>query len=125
MTSFLTSVVSAGKRTAWPTGIEWHVTNLDTRNFTKISEDGITQMLSVINNDEVAYLQFTSGSTSDPKGVCVTHKSLMHNLMSMKADGKFGEDSVTVSWVSATSAKSLVLFPSSPIIICRFLVLAF
>jgi acyl-CoA synthetase (AMP-forming)/AMP-acid ligase II/acyl carrier protein len=30
--------------------------------------------------DEIAFLQYTSGSTSDPKGVMVTHANLLHNL---------------------------------------------
>ena len=29
--------------------------------------------------DHVAYLQYTSGSTSTPKGVMVTHRSLLHH----------------------------------------------
>ncbi|SDH48765.1 Acyl-CoA synthetase (AMP-forming)/AMP-acid ligase II [Actinokineospora alba] len=29
--------------------------------------------------DDVAYLQYTSGSTSEPRGVVVTHESLLHN----------------------------------------------
>jgi len=30
--------------------------------------------------DDILFLQYTSGSTSDPKGVCVTHKSMVANL---------------------------------------------
>ena len=30
--------------------------------------------------DDIAFLQYTSGSTSDPKGVMVTHGNLIENL---------------------------------------------
>ena len=33
-----------------------------------------------ISADKVAMIQYTSGSTSSPRGVCVTHANLMHNL---------------------------------------------
>jgi len=30
--------------------------------------------------DDLAFLQYTSGSTSDPRGVMISHKNLLHNL---------------------------------------------
>ncbi len=33
-----------------------------------------------VSADDLAFLQYTSGSTSDPKGVMVSHANLMHNL---------------------------------------------
>lgn len=33
-----------------------------------------------LEEDDVAFLQFTSGSTSEPKGVMVTFGNLMHNV---------------------------------------------
>lgn len=34
-----------------------------------------------LQEDDVAFLQFTSGSTSEPKGVMVTFANLMHNAL--------------------------------------------
>lgn len=34
-----------------------------------------------LEEDDVAFLQFTSGSTSEPKGVMVTFGNLMHNVL--------------------------------------------
>ncbi len=33
-----------------------------------------------MNGDTIAYLQYTSGSTSEPRGVEVSHRGLLHNL---------------------------------------------
>jgi len=48
---------------------------------------------------ELAFLQYTSGSTGDPKGVMVTHANLIHNLGEIR--DKFGStrETVMVSWL--------------------------
>jgi long-subunit acyl-CoA synthetase (AMP-forming) len=33
-----------------------------------------------VENKDIAFLQYTSGSTSDPKGVMISHGNLAHNL---------------------------------------------
>lgn len=35
--------------------------------------------------DDLAFLQYTSGSTSEPRGVMVTHANLLHNLETIRA----------------------------------------
>jgi acyl-CoA synthetase (AMP-forming)/AMP-acid ligase II len=49
--------------------------------------------------DDVAFLQYTSGSTSDPKGVMVTHGNLIANLEMMRAANGNTRRSTYVSWV--------------------------
>jgi acyl-CoA synthetase (AMP-forming)/AMP-acid ligase II/aryl carrier-like protein len=51
------------------------------------------------NIDDVAFIQYTSGSTADPKGVIITHRNLMHNQEMIKQGFGGGEDSVIVSWL--------------------------
>ena len=48
---------------------------------------------------QVAFLQYTSGSTSDPKGVMISHANLDHNLQLIHAGLNAGTDTVVVSWL--------------------------
>ncbi|MEM9256795.1 MAG: AMP-binding protein [Pseudomonadota bacterium] len=49
--------------------------------------------------DDVAFLQYTSGSTGDPKGVMVTHRNMLHNLELIGERLELTGDSVGVSWL--------------------------
>ncbi|HKV11714.1 MAG TPA: AMP-binding protein, partial [Thermoanaerobaculia bacterium] len=49
--------------------------------------------------DAVAFLQYTSGSTSTPKGVMVTQANLVHNQRVIEAACGHSEASVFVSWL--------------------------
>ena len=54
---------------------------------------------SEIRDDTLAYLQYTSGSSSDPKGVMVSHGNLMSNLLDMHLGWEHDANSVLVSWL--------------------------
>lgn len=68
---------------------------------------------SAINNDKngddngglgskgsnIAFLQYTSGSTSEPKGVAVTHDGLSHNLLTIVSALRADQNTIVVSWL--------------------------
>lgn len=49
--------------------------------------------------DQLAFLQYTSGSTASPKGVMVTHRNIVANESLIKKYFQFTEKSVMVSWL--------------------------
>ncbi len=52
-----------------------------------------------VTGDSLAFLQYTSGSTSTPKGVMVTHGNLIHNLKLLHRHCGQTPDSHMVSWL--------------------------
>ncbi|KPI15360.1 Long-chain-fatty-acid--CoA ligase, 6-deoxyerythronolide-B synthase [Actinobacteria bacterium OK074] len=49
--------------------------------------------------DTLAYLQYTSGSTSDPRGVMISHGNLAHQFGLLAEGFDLGEHDVNVSWL--------------------------
>jgi thioester reductase-like protein len=49
--------------------------------------------------DELAFLQYTSGSTGDPKGVMVTHANLIANQRMLNDKNKIAPGTVAVGWL--------------------------
>ena len=48
---------------------------------------------------DLAYLQYTSGSTAEPKGVMIDHQSLLFYAGQLQQVCRYTPDSVTVSWL--------------------------
>ncbi len=48
---------------------------------------------------DIAFLQYTSGSTGDPKGVVLTHADLLANIRAMGEAAEVRPDDVFVSWL--------------------------
>ncbi|MCA1750364.1 MAG: AMP-binding protein [Flavobacteriales bacterium] len=79
----------------------WFAENTALKNMNWIDVDLIGDQamceLPDIDPDSLAFLQYTSGSTGDPKGVQVTHKNVIHNTWLVK--GLLGDTENIVSWL--------------------------
>ena len=58
---------------------------------------------------DIAYLQYTSGSTRDPKGVILTHANLVANLEVCRELMDMTPESVNVSWCPLTHDMGLIM----------------
>ncbi len=67
--------------------------------------------------DDIAYLQYTSGSTRIPVGVALTHRNLVDNVLQIRRafDITFA-DATTVSWLPLFHDMGLVLGVASPMV---------
>jgi acyl-CoA synthetase (AMP-forming)/AMP-acid ligase II len=59
---------------------------------------------------DLAFIQYSSGSTSEPKGVMLTHANLIANTQGATAIGKFNEHDVSLSWMPLTHDMGLIGF---------------
>jgi len=52
-----------------------------------------------LNSSDIAFIQYTSGSTGNPKGVVLTHANLLANIRAMGQTVKASPEDVFVSWL--------------------------
>lgn len=65
--------------------------------------------------DDVAFLQYTSGSTGSPKGVVISHGNISHELDAVGRDLGLGEDTVAVTWIPHFHDMGLICFLLTPL----------
>jgi acyl-CoA synthetase (AMP-forming)/AMP-acid ligase II len=58
--------------------------------------------------DTLAFLQYTSGSTSQPKGVMLSHGNLMHNLKAIRHGFQIDSSAVGVFWLPSYHDMGLI-----------------
>jgi acyl-CoA synthetase (AMP-forming)/AMP-acid ligase II/acyl carrier protein len=58
--------------------------------------------------DDIAFIQYSSGSTSDPKGVVLTHRNLCTNIRAIVEACNWGENDQSLSWMPLTHDMGLI-----------------
>src|SRR6202046_518240 len=59
----------------------------------------VEHLLHHARGEDIALLQYTSGSTGDPKGVTLTHANLLANIRAMTERAELRPEEVAVSWL--------------------------
>src|SRR5262245_27339638 len=84
--------------------MEWLVLDQESRR--SLDQD---RLLPTPGPEDLAFLQYTSGSTSDPKGVMVTHGNLIENLEMIRLTLDNTGQSTYVNWVPLYHDMGLIL----------------
>ncbi|TDP93018.1 beta-ketoacyl synthase N-terminal-like domain-containing protein [Labedaea rhizosphaerae] len=90
-------------------GVEW-LTVADA------APSGDESGLHPLGVEDLAYLQYTSGSTADPKGVCVTQADVLASCAAMHDAWRHDEDSLLVSWLPMFHDMGLVYCGLLPVV---------
>ena len=75
-------VVWIGDEVVWPEGAEprpWRLAEVDWL-------DTRTALPEPVNRDDLAEIVFTSGATADPKGVIITHRNILANIVPVERE---------------------------------------
>lgn len=64
--------------------------------------------LANITPDDPAFIQYSSGSTSDPKGVCLSQRNLCTNIHAIVEATHWMEDDQSLSWMPLTHDMGLI-----------------
>ena len=71
-------------------------------------EPGAHGELYAATPDDTAFIQYSSGSTSDPKGVVLTHRNLCVNIRAIVEGADWREDDQALSWMPLTHDMGLI-----------------
>ncbi|MFD2673093.1 AMP-binding protein, partial [Marinicrinis sediminis] len=65
---------------------------------------------------DIAFIQFSSGSTGAPKGVVLTHGNLISNMSAIVSGSKATEQDTSLSWMPLTHDMGLIGFHLTPVL---------
>jgi acyl-CoA synthetase (AMP-forming)/AMP-acid ligase II len=63
------------------------------------SASDIAELGHDVSPSDIAFLQYTSGSTGHPKGVVVTHANLLHNMRMVRTAFRHDDSTVFAGWL--------------------------
>jgi len=80
-----------------------------------MSDGSAVGQVRTVSPEDTAFIQFSSGSTGDPKGVVLTHENLVTNVRSIVRGVDSHENDTTLSWMPLTHDMELIGFHLAPV----------
>lgn len=76
-----------------------------------------TGQVSDVKPDDLAFIQFSSGSTGDPKGVMLSHKNILTNIYDISPASQWTENDKSLSWMPLTHDMGLIGLHLTPLVL--------
>lgn len=73
--------------------------------------------VATVAPQDTAFIQFSSGSTGEPKGVVLSHHNLMSNIRSILKGSEATAADVSLSWMPLTHDMGIIGFHLSPLVL--------
>ena len=88
----------------------WETVSSNYINYKNIDGEAEPSEPEAVNEEDLAYIQFSSGSTADPKGVKLLHGQVVCNMEGIVEAGQILKDEKVISWMPLTHDMGLVGF---------------
>jgi acyl-CoA synthetase (AMP-forming)/AMP-acid ligase II/aryl carrier-like protein len=95
---------------AGPAGEQAVFDALNSRSFFAEQVDDISKagQVHAVRPEDTAFIQFSSGSTSEPKGIVLTHDNILKNARGAGEASKWNESDVNITWMPLTHDMGLI-----------------
>ena len=80
-----------------------------------MKDDGSKTAIRRPNPKDIAFVQFSSGTTGDPKGIVLTHENLLTNIYSIREGAELTLADSSLNWVPLTHDMGLIGFHLTPL----------
>jgi len=85
---------------------------IDLKEFATVKDTG---EIHQAKPTDLAFIQFSSGSTGSPKGVMLTHENLISNVAAIGSAAAYATTDATLSWMPLTHDMGLIGFHINPL----------